>query len=73
MVESSDHDPRIAQYIQAVEQLKQGQFDLEAPATSSDEVDRLGQALHELAQVLELRDREAQQIDKITTQINAGV
>ena len=73
MAESSDHDQRIARYIQAVEQLKQGQFDLEVPTSPSDEVGRLGQALRDLAQVLELRYREVQKIEKITTQINAGV
>ena len=73
MAESSDHDQRIAWYIQAIEQLKQGQFDLEMSTSPSDEVGRLGQALRDLAQVLELRYREVQKIEKITTQINAGV
>jgi signal transduction histidine kinase len=73
MAEASEHDERIAQYIRAAEQLKQGQFDLEVPASPSDEVGRLGQALRELARVLELRYREVQKIEKITAQINAGV
>jgi hypothetical protein len=73
MAESSDRDQRIARYIQAVEQLKQGHFDLEVPTSPSDEVGRLGQALRELAQVLELRYREVQKIEKITAQITAGV
>ena len=73
MAEPSDHDQRIAQYIQATEQLKQGQFDLEVPTSPADDVGRLGQALYELAQVLERRYREVQKIEKITAQINAGV
>jgi signal transduction histidine kinase len=73
MAESSEHDERIAQYIKAAEQLKQGQFDLEVPVSPSDEVGRLGQALRDLARVLELRYREVQKIEKITAQINAGV
>ncbi len=73
MAESPKRDPRIAQYIKAAAQLKQGQFDLEVPASPLDDVGRLGQALRELARVLELRDREMQKIEKITAQINAGV
>ena len=73
MAEPSYHDPSIAQYIQAVEQLKQGQFNLEVSTAPSDEVGRLGLALRELAQVLELQDRETQKIEKITAQISAGV
>jgi signal transduction histidine kinase len=73
MAESSERDARIAQYIKATEQLKQGQFDLEVPASPLDDVGRLGQALRDLARVLELRYREVQKIEKITAQINAGV
>jgi signal transduction histidine kinase len=73
MAEPSDRDHRITQYIKATEQLKQGQFDLEVPASPLDDVGRLGQALRDLARVLELRYREVQKIEKITAQINAGV
>jgi GAF domain-containing protein len=73
MAEPSDRDQRIAQFIKATEQLKQGQYDLEVPASPLDDVGRLGQALRDLAHVLELRYREVQKIEKITTQINAGV
>ena len=73
MAEPTHHDPRIAQYIQAVEQLKQGQFDLEVPTTPADEVGQLGQALRDLARGSQLRDLEAQKIEKITAHINAGV
>jgi signal transduction histidine kinase len=74
MAESTPRDDqRIAQYIKATEQLKQGQFDLEIPASLPDDVGRLGQALRELARVLELRYREVQKIEKITANINAGV
>jgi len=73
MAEAAHHDQRIAQYIQATERLKQGQFDLEVPTLPLDDVGRLGLALRELAQVLEQRYREMQKIEKITAQINAGV
>src|SRR5512140_836275 len=73
MAEPSSRDQRIAQYIKAAEQLKQGQFDLEVPASPLDDVGRLGEALRDLARVLELRYREVQKIEKITAQINAGV
>ncbi|HZY42771.1 MAG TPA: GAF domain-containing sensor histidine kinase, partial [Anaerolineae bacterium] len=66
-------DDRIPRYIAATEQLQRGQFDLELPTTPADDLDRLGEALRDLARSLETRYRELQQLERITTRINAGL
>jgi signal transduction histidine kinase len=66
-------DDRIPRYIAAIEQLRCGQFDLELPATLSDDLGRLGGAVHDLARSLETRRREAQKLEHITAHINAGL
>ncbi|MBP7688608.1 MAG: GAF domain-containing protein [Thermoflexales bacterium] len=73
MDEAQASDDRIPRYIAATEQMKQGQFDLEVPTTPPDEVGRLGEALRDLARSLEARYREVQQLERITTRINAGL
>ncbi len=66
-------DDRIPRYIAATEQMKHGRFDLEVPTTPPDEIGRLGEALRDLARSLEARYREVQQLERITTRINAGL
>jgi len=72
-MDESPPDDRIPRYIEAAEQMKQGQFDLEVPTTPLDDVGRLGTALRDLARALEARYREVQQLERITTRINAGL
>src|SRR3990172_5211175 len=69
----TDYDHRIPLYIQAAERLKRGEFDLNVPASPTDELGRLGQALLDLAHTLESRYRELSRLDQITSRINAGL
>ncbi len=72
-MDDSPPDDRIPRYIAATEQMKHGQFDLEVPTTPPDDIGRLGSALRDLARSLEARYREVQQLERITTRINAGL
>lgn len=72
-MDDSPPDDRIPRYIAATEQMKHGQFDLEVPTTPPDDIGRLGAALRDLARSLETRYREVQQLERITTRINAGL
>jgi signal transduction histidine kinase len=66
-------DPRISQYIEAAERLKRGDYKLDLPTNSVDQVGQLGQALRDLAQTLERHYRELKKLDEITSHINAGL
>ena len=66
-------DERIPRYIQAAEQLQRGIFAIEIPASTSDDVGRLGQALQSLAKSLEMRYRELQKLNQLTSHINSGL
>jgi signal transduction histidine kinase len=66
-------DQRIPIYTQIAKRLKHGDFDLQVPVAPHDEVGQLGAALLELARTLETRYSELYELDKITTQINAGL
>ncbi len=66
-------DPRISQYIEIAERLKQGDYDLDLAVSPVDEVGKLGQALQGLAQTLETHYHELQKLDEITSHINAGL
>ncbi|MEO8391581.1 MAG: GAF domain-containing sensor histidine kinase [Chloroflexota bacterium] len=66
-------DKRIPEYIAAAAQLKQGQYQIEVSLSPSDEISTLGEALRDLAQTLEVRYQETQQVGVITAQINAGL
>ena len=65
-------DRRIPLYIEAIQRLKRGEYDLAVPV-GPDEIGRLGEALCDLARALESRNREAQKLDQITARINAGL
>ena len=65
-------DRRIPLYIEAIQRLKRGEYDLAVPV-GPDEIGRLGEALCDLASALESRNREAQKLDQITARINAGL
>jgi signal transduction histidine kinase len=63
----------ISQYIEAVERLKRGNYDLDLSVSPVDELGKLSQALQDLAKTLEKRYRELERLDEITFNINAGL
>ncbi len=69
----ASQDQRIPRYIEAVERLKGGHYDIDVPVTPTDGLGQLGQALRGLAHSLETRSRELQKLAEITTRINAGL
>ncbi len=66
-------DGRIHLFIEAAEQLKRGEYHLDVPVSSVDELGRLGLALLDLAKSFESRYQELRQLDLITSRINAGL
>ena len=66
-------DKRISEYTAAAEQLKQGQYGIDVSLSPPDELSDLGRALRDLAQALEARYQQTQQLSEITSQINAGL
>jgi signal transduction histidine kinase len=69
-----NHDERIVHYIEAAEQMLQGQYNIEVPVVpADDELGHLGLALRRLASGLEVRYREIQKINEITMRINSGL
>ena len=65
-------DGRIPLYLEAIQRLKRGEYDLAVPV-GPDEIGQLGEALCGLASALGNRNREAQKLDQITARINAGL
>jgi len=65
-------DRRIPLYLEAIQRLKRGEYDLAVPV-GPDEIGQLGEALCGLASALGNRNREAQKLDQITARINAGL
>ena len=63
----------ISQYIEAVERLKRGDYDLDLSISPVGELGQLSQALQELAKTLEKRYRELEKLGEITSNINAGL
>ncbi|MBN1429381.1 MAG: HAMP domain-containing histidine kinase [Anaerolineae bacterium] len=70
---SSIIDPRIFEYIEIVQQFKENHYHIDPPSVPTDEIGRLGTALHELGILLERHRREEEQLDRITQAINAGL
>lgn len=66
-------DKCIPKYLTVINQLKQGNYSVAVPAPPADEASRLGEALQELANNLEAKRREWQQLEQVTTDINAGL
>ena len=65
-------DPRISQYVDATLALARGEFHLEV-ASGRDGLGRLGEALSDLAQVLESRFDEASRLSQLMEQVNRGL
>lgn len=66
-------DGRILAYLEATHRLLRGEFESEVPVAPLDEVGRLDEALRELSRALQVRYSEFQLLDRITSQINAGL
>jgi len=65
-------DPRISQYVDATLALARGDFHVEV-APGKDGLGRLGDALSDLAQVLERRFDEASRLSQLMEQVNRGL
>ncbi len=66
-------DPRILHYRAAAQQMQGGNFSVEIPLGSGDEVGELGEALQGLARTLDRRFQEFQRLAAVTEEINAGL
>ncbi len=66
---------RISKYIAATKRLIQEEFNLDLPYLNdaTEQMDQLGLALRELAEVLSQRQREREKLNQITSNINAGL
>ena len=69
----SARDNRIVSYITATQQLQRGNFQINLPPPTPDDVGQLGSALDELARTLEKRYQKFRRLNQITTRINAGL
>jgi hypothetical protein len=67
------NDPRISRYRAAAQQMQGGNFSVDIPVGSSDQVGELGQALQNLAQMLDGRFHELEMLATVTEEINAGL
>ena len=65
-------DPRISQYVDATLALARGDFHVEV-APGTDGLGRLGDALSDLAQVLERRFDEASRLSQLMEQVDRGL
>jgi signal transduction histidine kinase len=70
---TSKSDPRIQNYIEAVQAMKQGSFNVSLSKEGSDDVAELGAALEDLARSLDKRFEEVRTLTNITTHINSGM
>ena len=66
-------DPRIPKYYEAALAMKQGQFRVDLPVGSDDDVARLGRALKELGEALERKFSQINTLARVTEKINAGL
>lgn len=66
-------DTRIGTYIDAVNALHDGTFDIAIPIEGDDQVAQLGQSLQSLSNELHRRCTEVSTVNKITEQMNAGI
>ena len=71
---SPDQDDHIRQYLEAIEWLKQGKYDVDLPDEPAPlGAAVLGAALRELAQALAARAREQHSLEQIALRMNAGL
>ena len=67
------NDPRIAEYLNAIESMKDGILSLSRAVGEEDEIGELGKALTELSHVWSRRFTETDRLLEITERINAGI
>ncbi len=65
-------DPRIALFREAALRMRRGDFKVELPAHTEDELGQLGQALRELGAALEQKFHEISTLAQVTERINSG-
>lgn len=65
-------DKRLAAYITATEKLRNGQFDIDLPASPRDDLARLGDNLMALAKALESSTREQEKLTTLTSALTSG-
>jgi signal transduction histidine kinase len=73
LASSPGPDPRISRLIEVAEELQKGHFDIAVPCAGDDTLGRLGQTLDELSHTLALRQREVENLIRITERINTGL
>ena len=56
-------DDRIEKYVEVAERMRQGDFDVQFPMGSSDQIGQLGKALEDLAHTLHSQYYEIQKLD----------
>ena len=66
-------DQRIPRLIEAAEEMKEGRYRVEVPVTPPDDLGRLGATLKELAETLEARYRQIEELGAITASVNSGL
>jgi signal transduction histidine kinase len=65
-------DSRVGKLIQAIEQIRLGNYSAKIPVLPPDQVGKLGSALVELSKTLDTRCRELDLLNRITLRINSG-
>ena len=63
----------IAEYRSAIRALREGRFNLDLPASSTDEVGKLGAELLDLASHLERKFEEVSKLQKLAVNVSAGL
>jgi two-component sensor histidine kinase len=66
-------DPRIPKYRDVALAMKNGQFKVDVPLGTEDEVAQLGRALLDLRHALEMKFEEINTLARVTEKINAGL
>jgi len=66
-------DDRIPRLIEAAERMKKGRYQVEVPVTPPDDLGRLGATMKELAESLEARYRQIEELGAITASVNSGL
>src|SRR5512145_2457278 len=68
-----DTHGHLSKLLQAAEQLKRGDFNLNLPPLPDNELGQLGRALLDFAQAQQTQLRQMEQLDHITQRINSGL
>jgi signal transduction histidine kinase len=66
-------DPRLENYLLAVEKIKNGNYRINLALNPVDELGCLGQGISEMAEILEQRYMEQERLEKVIFSINSGL